>query len=276
MSDDDEDKPKRERLRVTEEALGKNEMSKVKRRTATLPQKGASEDDLREFHERRHHSEQAGILSRLLDDSYLAAIDKWLVEFAYPPIRGWVGVHEDGSWEPLPDGFNARLAAEHDRLAEGRDPNTGLRIEAGVNYTKRHAKPHSLPWWLAHLGDLIMTIRSELDPKKLLVLVFTLGRDYQRYLDQHVHLAKIQHGAKFPPGKTDKANRKREQKKAIRKEGIISLCKRALRKGKGRKKNGDINASELFRIYMDAGYRDIGDRHVRGIIAEAIKDGDLA
>jgi hypothetical protein len=276
VSNDDSDKPSQRRLNVTEEALGENEMSRVKRRTVTQPLKGASEARLREFRERLDHNEQAETLSRLLDDSYFAAIDKWLVEFAYPPIRGWVRVREDGSWEPLPDGFNARLAAEHDRLAEGRDPNSGLRIEAGVNYTKRHAEPHSQPWWLAHLGDLIMTIRSERDPKKLLVLVFTLGRDYQRYLDQHVHLAKIQHGASFPTGNTDKATQKRILKRKTHKEGIISLCKRALRKGKGRKKNGDINASELFRIYMDFGYRDIGDRHVRGIIAEAIKDGDLA
>jgi hypothetical protein len=209
VSNDNSDKPRQRRLNVTEEALGENEMSRVKRRTVTLPLKGASEADLREFRERLDHNEQAETLSRLLDDSYLAAIDKWLVEFAYPPIRGWVRVHEDGSWEPLPDDLNAKLAAEHDTLAEGCDPNTGLRIEAGVNYTKRHAEPHSQPWWLAHLGDLIMTIRSERDPKKLLVLVFTLGRDYQRYLDQHVHLAKIQHGASFPTGNTDKATQKR-------------------------------------------------------------------
>ena len=57
---------------------------------------------------------------------------------------------------------------------------------------------------------------------------------------------------------------------------MISLCKRALRKGVGRFKDGSINASELARIYIDAGYRDIEERSAQKIIRRAIRDGDLA
>ncbi len=61
MSADSDNKPKRPRPHVTEEALGENEMSRFKRSTVTRPIDGASEDDLQEFRERLDHNEQTDI-----------------------------------------------------------------------------------------------------------------------------------------------------------------------------------------------------------------------
>ena len=82
-------------------------------------------------------------------------------------------------------------------------------------------------------------------------------------------------GAHFHQKDTEPATRGRSQKSKKREEGVIALCRRALRKGKGRKKNGKINAAGLSRIYVDAGYREIGEEATRKIITKAIRDGEL-
>jgi len=187
VSADSDNKPKRPRPHVTEETPGKNEMSRVKRRTVTLPLREASEDDLQEF-EHLHHSPQLDIPfdERLIGD--LEAIEAHLDELKWPPPRGWVCITEDHSWKPLPEDISARIAAEYGAMVEGPAPAAGLRIVLGASYIKRHAEALSLPWWLGHLGEMIIQIFNETDPNKLLNRTLDYGCDRQRYLDQHGHL----------------------------------------------------------------------------------------
>ena len=194
MSADSDNKPKRQRLRVTEETPGKNEMSRVKRRTVTLPLREASEDDLQEF-EHLHNSDSADMPfeSRLIRD--LAAIEARLDELDLPPPRGWVEVRKDDSWAPVPEDKSARMVIERGTMVEMHDPEASVWIETSDNFIKRRAKAYSLPWWLGYLGELIICIIDEPDPDKHRTLILSYGSDRQRYLDQQGHLVDVQRGA---------------------------------------------------------------------------------
>lgn len=208
MSTGDHDKPTSRQLHVTEGVLGKNEMSRVKRRTVTRPLREASEDDLQEF-EHLHHSPQLDIPfdERLIGD--LEAIEAHLDELKWPPPRGWVCVTEDHSWKPLPEDISARIAAEYGAMVEGPAPAAGLRIFPGASYIKRYAEALSLPWWLGPLGELIIQIFNETDPNKLLNRTLDYGCDRQRYLDQQGHLD----NATFGHDTRESNRRKGEQSK---------------------------------------------------------------
>ena len=188
MNTDDPNKPKRRRLQVTEDAFGKNEMSRVKRRAVALPLREASEDDLQEFDENVHGSDSADMPfeSRLICD--LAAIEARLDELDLPPPRGWVEVRKDNSWAPLSEDKSARMVVGRGTMAEIHDPEASVWIETSVNYIKRRAEAFSLPWWLGHLGELIICILDESDPDKHRTLILSYGSDRQRYRDQQGHL----------------------------------------------------------------------------------------
>lgn len=183
VSADNEDKPKRQRLRVTEETPGKNEMYKVRRRKVVLDPEGASETDLQEFKNQLHASVDMPFEMELA--LYLEAIEAELDELDLPPPRGWVQVRKDHSWASVPEGWNV------DEI----DPDAAYWIEAGASYIKQCTKLYSRPWWLGHLGDLIIRIYDESDPARLLEHTLRFGADRQRFRAQHGHLADIRCGA---------------------------------------------------------------------------------
>ena len=275
MSTGDHDKPRRRRLNATEEALGENEMFRVKRRTVTLPLDGASEDDLREFAEHMQNNEQTEIpfLLRLVSD--LAAIEAKLDELECPPPRGWVQVREDHSWVPLSEDDSARIAAEHGTMVEGHNPNTGLRIETGANYIKRRAEALSLPWWLGRLGDLIIRILDEPDPNRERTLILRYGRDQQRYLDQHGHLAGVRHGSSFHSRSTESATEAHEAKAKKRRDILIRMARAVLANGGGGFKSGGINITSLAEICTRSVMCPVGFETAKDLLAEARKLGKL-
>ncbi len=193
MSTDDQDKPKRRQLRVTEEVLGENEMYRVRRREVALHLEGASEADLREFDEYvlGVGSEDIPFERRLRRD--LAAIEATLGKDGYPPPRGWVLVKDD-HWGVFPEDWNLATAAAYGSMVEVLDPDAPHRIETGANYIKRRAEALSPPWWLGRLGEVIVRILDEPDPDKRLTLTLLLGEERRRLLSQKGLLAEVRRG----------------------------------------------------------------------------------
>lgn len=84
MSNGDTDKPKQEQLRVTERALGENEMYRVQRREVALHLEGASEADLQEFDEHLHDSGSVDVPFEMRLGRDLAVIEAKLDALGYP------------------------------------------------------------------------------------------------------------------------------------------------------------------------------------------------
>jgi hypothetical protein len=275
VSTGDHDKPRRRRLNVTEEALGENEMFRVKRRMVSLPLDGASEDDLREFAEHVQNNEQTEIpfLLRLVSD--LTKIEAELDELKYPPPRGWVLVREDHSWGPLPEDASARMAADYGTMVEWHNPNTGLPIETGANYIKRRTKTESLPWWLGHLGNLIVRILDEPDPDKERARILYYGREKQRYLDQHGHLAGVRHGRNFRSRPTESATEEHEAKAKKRRDLLIRMARAILANGGGTFESGGINVTSLAETCARTVMCPVGFERAKDLLADAIRLGKL-
>ena len=193
MTEDDHDKPKRPRLRVTEETPGKNEMYTVQRREVALHLKGASEADLQEFDALLHDSGPADMPFELRLGRSLAAIEAALDKDGFPPPRGWYLIR-DGHWGAFPEDWNLAMAAEYGTMVEMIDPEAPHRIETGANYIKRRAEALLRPWWLGRLGELIIQILDEPDPDRRLTLTLLLGEERQRF-NQQGHLAAVRRGA---------------------------------------------------------------------------------
>lgn len=187
MSTKDPDEPKPQRVQVTEEVPAENEMFRGKRRTVTLPLDGASDANLREFYQKLEDSERidTAFAHKLISD--LAAIEAKLDELGYPPPRGRYIVQDD-HWGALPEDWNLSLAEEHGARSQVVDPAAPYGIETGSDYIKRRAEVFSLPWWLGHLGYLLIRILSETDLNRALNLTLQYGGDRQRYRDQFAHL----------------------------------------------------------------------------------------
>ncbi len=279
MSKDNDNKPRRRRLKVTEEALGENEMFRFERRLVARRLEGASEADLREFDELLRSSEQIDIpLDQILISDW-KKIEAKLGELGFPPPRGWGWEREDHTWEHLSETDNTKIAAEYGTMVELHDPNTGRRIEKIANYIKRCTEEGSLPWWLAHLGDRIIRIFNEPDPDKERTLIYHYGCDRQRYLDQQGHLARVSHGLKFPAKKPASALKGRRKRSADRERIVLQQAKRLLsvRDLQGlRKKNGCINRDALAKKILFLKSVELSRRSVRQIIGRAIRDGKLA
>ena len=274
MSKDNDNKPRRRRLKVTEEALGENEMFRVKRRTVTLPLDGASDANLREFYQKLEDSERIDttFAHKLISD--LAAIEAKLDELGYPPPRGRYIIQDD-HWGALPEDWNLSLAEEHGARSQVVDPAAPYGIETGFDYIKCRAEVLSLPWWLGHLGDLLIRILSETDLNRALNLTLQYGGDRQRYRDQHGYLAEIQHGREFHPRPTDEATDVHVKKAEGRKNTVITMARLMLKDGKGRLKNRRINVRALAKLCTENVLCPVRVDRAIELIKEVVETGEL-
>ena len=274
MSTKDPDEPKPQRVQVTEEVPAENEMFRDKRRTVTPPIDGASDANLREFYQKLEDSERIDttFAHKLISD--LAAIEAKLDELGYPPPRGRYIVQDD-HWGALPEDWNLSLAEEHGARSQDVDPAAPYGIETGSYYIKRRAEVFSLPWWLGHLGDLLIRILSETDVNRALNLTLQYGGDRQRYRDQHGYLAEIQHGREFHPRPTDKATDVHVKNAEGRKNTVITMARLMLKDGKGRLKNRRINVRALAKLCTENVLCPVRVDRAIELIKEAVETGEL-